>query len=69
MAKTLKEAAITTRNARAKLPLGLYFKGIDPEVHLGYRKGKHDGVWLVRGATGGRVRTTSRHRSALLTTS
>lgn len=48
MAKTLKEAAITTRNARAKLPLGLYFKGIDPEVHLGYRKGKRGGVWLVR---------------------
>ncbi|GLS30563.1 Phage integrase family protein [Mesorhizobium albiziae] len=48
MAKTLTEAAITTRNARAKLEPGLYFKGIDPEVHLGYRKGKRGGVWLVR---------------------
>src|SRR5690606_35844635 len=49
MAKTLNEAAITTRNARSKLPAGLHFKGIDPEVHLGYRKGKRGGgVWLVR---------------------
>ncbi len=48
MSKTLNEAAITTRNARSKLPAGLHFKGIDPEVHLGYRKGKRGGVWLVR---------------------
>lgn len=48
MAKTLKEAAITTRNARAKLPAGVHWKGVDPEVHLGYRKGKRGGVWLVR---------------------
>jgi integrase len=48
MAKTLKEAPITTRNARAKLEPGLYFKGIDPDVHLGYRKGIRGGVWMVR---------------------
>ena len=48
MAKTLKEAPITTANARAKLPAGLHWKGIDPEVHLGYRKGRRGGVWLVR---------------------
>lgn len=48
MAKTLSEAAVTTRAARAKLPVGLHFRSIDPEVHLGYRKGKRGGVWLVR---------------------
>jgi integrase len=48
MAKVLTETAITTRNARAKLDPGLYWKGIDPETHLGYRKGKHGGTWLVR---------------------
>jgi integrase len=48
MAKTLKEAPITTANARGKLPAGLHWKGIDPEVHLGYRKGRRGGVWLVR---------------------
>jgi len=48
MPKTLTEAALTTRAARAKLPPGLHFRSIDPEVHLGYRKGKRAGVWLVR---------------------
>lgn len=52
MAKTLKEASITTANARAKLPAGLHWKGIDPEVHLGYRKGRSGGVWLVRWRNG-----------------
>lgn len=52
MARTLKEAPITTANARAKLARGLYWKGIDPEVHLGYRKGQHGGVWLVRWRNG-----------------
>lgn len=44
----LQEAAITTREARKRLPAGLYWRGIDPEVHLGYRKGKRGGVWLAR---------------------
>src|SRR5262245_49470082 len=48
MAKTLTEAALTTRSARAKLPAGVHFRSVDPEVHLGYRKGKRAGVWLVR---------------------
>lgn len=52
MAKTLKEAAITTRNARSRLPAGVHWKGIDPEVHLGYRKARHGGVWLVRWRNG-----------------
>lgn len=53
MAKTLKEAQITTRNARSKLPPGIHWKGIDPEVHVGYRKGKRGGgAWLVRWRNG-----------------
>jgi integrase len=48
VAKTLKETPITTRNARARLPAGLHWRGIDPETHLGYRKGKRGGGWLVR---------------------
>ena len=52
MAKTLKEAALTTRNARAKLAEGLHWRGIDADVHLGYRKGKRGGVWLVRWRNG-----------------
>lgn len=52
MAKTLKETPITTANARRKLPVGVHWKGIDPDVHLGYRKGKRGGVWLVRWRNG-----------------
>ena len=52
MAKTLTEAQVTTRSARAKLPAGLHFKGVDPEVHLGYRKSKRGGVWFVRWRNG-----------------
>jgi len=52
MAKTLTEAPLTTRNARTNLAAGLHWRGIDPEVHLGYRKGKRGGVWLVRWRNG-----------------
>lgn len=52
MAKTLKEAPLTTRNARGKLGEGLHWRGIDADVHLGYRKGKRGGAWLVRWRAG-----------------
>lgn len=52
MARTLTESPITTRNARSKLPVGLHWRGLDREVHLGYRKGKRGGVWLVRWRSG-----------------
>lgn len=48
MAKTLSEAAVTTKNARAKLARGIHWRGIDPDVHLGYRKGVRGGRWVVR---------------------
>lgn len=52
MAQTLSESPVTTRNARAGLPVGLHWRRIDPETHLGYRKGKRAGVWLVRWRAG-----------------
>lgn len=48
MAKTLTEAKINTREQRRKLSIGVHWRGIDPDVHLGYRKGKRGGTWLVR---------------------
>jgi integrase len=48
MAKTLSESTITTKNARKDLPFGVHWRRIDAETHLGYRKGKRSGVWLVR---------------------
>lgn len=48
MARTLNEAPITTRSARSKLPLGMHWRGIDPDVHLGYRRGLRGGRWVVR---------------------
>src|SRR6476620_6691071 len=48
MSKVLKEAQITTRNARRKLVAGAYWRSIDPDTHLGYRRGARGGRWLVR---------------------
>jgi integrase len=52
MAQTLSESPVTTRNARAGLPVGLHWRRIDAETHLGYRRGKRAGVWLVRWRAG-----------------
>lgn len=43
---------MTTRSARAALPEGLHWRAIDPEIHLGYRKAKRGGRWLVRWYSG-----------------
>lgn len=48
MPKSLTESHITTRSARAVLAPGLYWRGVDPDVHLGYRKSRRGGSWLVR---------------------
>jgi integrase len=48
MSKTLAEAQITTAKARSRLELGVHWRRLDAEAHLGYRKGKRGGVWLVR---------------------
>ena len=48
MARQLIESALTTRAARASLAPGFHWRGIDREVHLGYRKTRRGGRWLVR---------------------
>ncbi|MHB2166089.1 tyrosine-type recombinase/integrase [Alsobacter sp. R-9] len=50
MARILSEAPITTRPARAALPRRAkpYWRGIDPDVHLGYRSAPRGGRWVVR---------------------
>lgn len=48
MTRQLIESTLTTRAARASLELGFHWRGIDREVHLGYRKTRRGGRWLVR---------------------
>jgi integrase len=48
MSKVLKEAPLSTRSARGKLTSGTHWRSIDPDTHLGYRKGVRGGRWLVR---------------------
>lgn len=55
MAGKLKEAEITTPNARSKLAPQAkpYWRRVDAEIHIGYRKGRRSGAWVVRWAVGG----------------
>lgn len=39
---------MTSRAARKALEAGVYWRSIDPDVHIGYRKGKLGGRWLAR---------------------
>ena len=50
MARTVQDAKIGTREARRKLKAcgKPYYRGLDKGLHLGYRKGKKAGVWVVR---------------------
>ena len=48
MSKTLTEAQVTTAKARSRLELGVHWRRLDAEAHLGYRKGKQGGIWFVR---------------------
>lgn len=50
MARTVRDAALETRTARARLKARgkPYFRAIDPGLHLGYRKGKTGGRWVAR---------------------
>ena len=43
---------MTTRSARGGLKEGVHWRRLDPEIHLGYRKGKRGGQWLVRWRSG-----------------
>ncbi len=50
MAKRVKSAKLDSRAARAELSQSPkpYYTAIDRGVHLGYRKGKRGGKWVLR---------------------
>jgi integrase len=50
MARTVRDARLETRSARAKLKASgvPYYRAIDPGLHVGYRKGKDGGKWVMR---------------------
>lgn len=59
MARVVQEAKTTTRNARDGLAPGLHWRSIDRDVHLGYRRGKRGGAWVVRWRVGDGYRQAS----------
>ena len=50
MARRVRDASLESRTARAKLkPSGKpYYRAIGQGLHLGYRKGKTEGKWVLR---------------------
>ena len=50
MARRVRDRAIETREARRKLKASgkPYWRAIGKGLHVGYRKGKTNGVWVVR---------------------
>ena len=50
MARTIRDASLETRTARTRLPAGPkpHYRALDPGLHLGYRKGKTGGKWVMR---------------------
>lgn len=50
MARTVRDAKLDSRAARARLKISgkPYYRPIDPGLHLGYRKGKTGGRWVAR---------------------
>ncbi len=57
MAKTVRDANLETRTARARLPARgkPYYRGVEPGLHLGYRRPtKGAGKWVARHYVGAR---------------
>jgi integrase len=54
VARTVRDAVLDTRTARARLkPRGKpYYRTIDPGLHLGYRRSADGGKWVVRAYLG-----------------
>jgi integrase len=50
MAKTIRDSSLETRTARTRLPAGPkpHYRALDPGLHIGYRKGKTGGKWVMR---------------------
>ncbi|AIT81769.1 tyrosine-type recombinase/integrase [Novosphingobium pentaromativorans] len=59
MSRTINDAPLTTREARRRLDVGLHWRSLDADIHLGYRKAKRGGVWLVRWRNGQGYRQSS----------
>lgn len=57
MAKTVRHTALETRAARQRLAVAAkpYFRAIDEGLHIGYRKGKTAGKWVMRWYAGNGV--------------
>jgi integrase len=55
VAKTVRDAHLETRTARSRLTAAgkPYYRAIDEGLHVGYRKGKTSGKWVMRRYTGG----------------
>jgi integrase len=55
MARRVRDQDLESRTVRAKLKVRgqPYYKIIDAGLHVGYRKGKRHGVWVVRRYVGG----------------
>jgi len=55
VARTVQDAKIGSRAAREKLKARgkPYFRPLDRELHIGYRKGKTGGAWVARWYVGG----------------
>jgi len=56
MSKVVRDAPLTTPGARTKLRAGIHWRTVASdkgnEVHLGYRRGRRSGHWLVRWRVG-----------------
>jgi integrase len=54
LARSVRDAKLDSRAAREKLkPTGKpYYRALDPDLHLGYRKGAAGGRWVMRWYTG-----------------
>ncbi len=54
MARTVRDASLDSRAARARLkPSGIpYYHAIDQGLHVGYRKGRKGGKWVARWYSG-----------------
>jgi integrase len=50
MARTVRDANLETRTARGRLKASgkPYYRALDPGLHIGYRKGRAGGKWILR---------------------
>ena len=61
MPRAIQDARIQTRTAREKLRPSPtpYYRDLEPGIHVGYRKGKRAGKWVVRTLVGDRYQVAT----------